>query len=63
MAAAAAALVRMVESGPIPAVHGVVHWRLDEISASCVQSLPQIGFAMLPSFAAGMVGAIEMCRG
>ena len=26
------AIVRMIESGPIPAVHGVVHWRLIDLA-------------------------------
>ena len=26
------ALVRVVESGPIPAIHGVVHWRLKDLA-------------------------------
>ena len=25
------ALTRMIESGPIPAVHGIVHWRLVDL--------------------------------
>jgi len=32
------AIVRMIESGPIPAIHGVVRWRLIDLSHGYTRS-------------------------
>jgi len=37
------AIVRMIESGPIPAIHGVVRWRLIDLSQLDIRGVPHHG--------------------